>query len=66
MYRGGLRSEEALSLYPKDLNPEMGTLQVLHGKSIRSRVVGFDDGAWTAALAMVTSATITAQREWRR
>lgn len=26
LYRGGLRIEEALSLYPKDLDPERGTV----------------------------------------
>ena len=46
MYRGGLRSDEALALYPKDLDTDRGTIRVLHGKGDQSRIVGLDDGAW--------------------
>ncbi|MDQ6774131.1 MAG: tyrosine-type recombinase/integrase [Candidatus Dormibacteraeota bacterium] len=45
MYRGGLRVSEALALKPGDVDPERGTVRVLHGKGDRSRVVGLDDGA---------------------
>lgn len=46
MYRGGLRSGEALALYPKDVDRRAGTVRVLHGKGDRSRVVGLDSGAF--------------------
>jgi site-specific recombinase XerD len=42
LYRAGLRVSEALSLYPKDLNPEVGTVRVLHGKGAKARTVGLD------------------------
>jgi site-specific recombinase XerD len=46
MYRGGLRSGEALALYPKDVDRKAGTVRVLHGKGDHSRVVGLDPGAF--------------------
>lgn len=46
LYRGGLRLNEALQLFPKDLDPKKGTIRVLHGKGDKSRLVGLDDGAW--------------------
>jgi site-specific recombinase XerD len=46
LYRGGLRLNEALQLFPKDLAGEHCTLRVLHGKGDRARLVGLDDGAW--------------------
>jgi len=46
MYRGGLQSDEALALYPRDLDTDRGTIPVLHGKGDQSRIVGLDDGAW--------------------
>lgn len=49
MYRGGLRLGEALALRPKDVDPDRGTVTVLHGKGDRRRAVGLDPGA----LAMV-------------
>ena len=45
MYRGGLRVDEALSLFPKDLNLDEGTITILHGKGDRRRVVGIELGA---------------------
>jgi site-specific recombinase XerD len=42
MWRAGLRIAEALALRPKDINLESGTIQVLHGKGDRRRVVGID------------------------
>jgi site-specific recombinase XerD len=42
LYRGGLRVSEALSLFPKDLNPEAGTIRILHGKGAKARTVGLD------------------------
>jgi site-specific recombinase XerD len=46
LYRAGLRISEALSLTPKDLNAQAGTIRVLHGKGDKARVVGLDAGAW--------------------
>ena len=45
LYRTGLRINEALSLYPKDLELVDGSLRVLNGKGGRSRTVGLDPGA---------------------
>jgi len=45
LYRGGLRLSEALALHPKDVNPGLGTVRVLHGKGDRRRTVGLDPGA---------------------
>ncbi len=45
LYRTGLRINEALSLYPKDLELTDGSVRVLHGKGGRSRTVGLDPGA---------------------
>lgn len=45
MYRGGLRVDEALSLFPKDLDLDEGTITILHGKGDRRRVVGIEPGA---------------------
>ena len=44
MYRTGLRAAEALALRPADVNPERGTIRVLHGKGDKARTVGIDDG----------------------
>jgi len=46
MYRGGLRIAEALSLSPKDLDAERGTVRVLRGKGQKARTVGLDAGAF--------------------
>ena len=44
LYRAGLRINEALSLYPKDLELADGSVRVLNGKGGRSRTVGLDPG----------------------
>ena len=45
LYRAGLRINEALTLYPKDLELADGSVRVPHGKGGRSRTVGLDPGA---------------------
>jgi integrase len=45
MWRAGLRIGEALALYPKDINLELGEITVLHGKGDKRRVVAIDAGA---------------------
>ncbi len=45
LYRTGLRLSEALALRPKDVNLEVGSVTVLHGKGDRMRTVGIDPGA---------------------
>jgi len=45
LYRAGLRINEALSLYPKDLDLPGGSVRVLYGKGGRARTVGIDPGA---------------------
>ena len=47
LYRAGLRINEALTLYPKDLELADGSVRVLHGKGGRSRTIGLDPGAAT-------------------
>jgi len=42
LWRAGLRIDEALELRPKDIDLEAGTVQILHGKGNRRRVVGID------------------------
>jgi site-specific recombinase XerD len=42
MYRSGLRVSEALSLEPKDVDLDIGTIAVLHGKGDRRRTVGIE------------------------
>lgn len=42
LYRAGLRITEALSLFPKDLDPVAGTVTVLRGKGGKRRTVGLD------------------------
>ncbi len=44
LYRSGLRIAEALSLYPKDVDPERSSIRVLRGKGGKSRTVGIDAG----------------------
>lgn len=45
LYRAGLRINEALSLYQKDLDLANGIVRVLNGKGGKSRTVGIDAGA---------------------
>lgn len=44
LYRTGLRISEALSIMPKDLDLQNGSIRVLFGKGKRTRVVGLDAG----------------------
>jgi site-specific recombinase XerD len=44
MYRCGLRISEALDLRVADIDPDGGTVRVLHGKGNKARTVGTDDG----------------------
>jgi site-specific recombinase XerD len=53
MYRAGLRLSEALALKPKDVDPDAGTVTVLHGKGDRRRVVGLDPGSMAIVLRWV-------------
>jgi site-specific recombinase XerD len=53
MYRGGLRFGEALALKPKDIDPDQGTIMVLHGKGDRRRTVGLDPGAMAIILRWI-------------
>jgi site-specific recombinase XerD len=53
MYRAGLRLSEALALKPKDINPDAGTITVLHGKGDKRRVVGLDPGSMAILLRWV-------------
>jgi site-specific recombinase XerD len=46
LWRGGLRSAEALALELRDVDRDAGTLTVRHGKGNRRRVVGFDPAAF--------------------
>jgi len=45
LYRTGMRISEALALRPTDLNLEIGSVTVLHGKGDRRRTIGIDPGA---------------------
>jgi site-specific recombinase XerD len=42
LWRAGLRIAEALALFPKDLEQQLGAIVVLHGKKDRRRTVGVD------------------------
>ena len=59
LYRTGLRINEALSLYPKDLELVDGSVRVLHGKGGKSRTVGLDPGA-----AAVINRWLDARSQW--
>lgn len=45
LWRAGLRIAEALALEPQDLNLDVGTITVLHGKGDQWRIVGIDPQA---------------------
>ena len=45
LYRGGLRINEALDLFPKDIDHEAGSIRILNGKGGRARTVGIDPAA---------------------
>jgi site-specific recombinase XerC len=46
LWRAGLRIQEALDLYERDLEPRRGALLVRSGKGGRRREVGMDDWGW--------------------
>lgn len=46
LYRSGLRVSEALSLKPRDLDPDKGTVNVRDGKGHKPRIVGLDPGSF--------------------
>ena len=46
LWRGGLRIEEALGLYERDLDERRGALLVRNGKGGKRREIGMDDWAW--------------------
>lgn len=46
LWRGGLRSAEALALELRDVDQDAGTLTVRHGKGNQRRIVGFDSAAF--------------------
>src|SRR5688572_8255761 len=46
LYRTGLRIGEALSVLPKDLDANAGSIRVLNGKGGTARTVAMDPGAW--------------------
>lgn len=55
LYRGGLRTCEALALFPKDLGDH--ELRILHGKGDKARTVGLDPGAWELVQKWVSKRT---------
>ncbi len=46
LWRAGLRIQETLDLYERDLDPRRGSLLVRCGKNGRRREVGMDDWGW--------------------
>src|SRR6059036_1429582 len=46
-WRAGLRVQELLDLFPKDLDPDAGTVNVANGKGGRQRLVGLDPTAFS-------------------
>jgi site-specific recombinase XerD len=46
LWRAGLRIQEALDLYERDLDPRRGALLIRCGKGGRRREVGMDDWGW--------------------
>ena len=69
LYRAGLRINEALSLYPKDLDLADGSIRVLNGKGGRSRTVGLDPDAaavierWLEARSQCLTLALTGSDE---
>ena len=45
LWRSGLRTGEALGLFPKDVDLDEGVIRVLHGKGDKFRTVGVDEAA---------------------
>ena len=58
LYRSGLRINEALALYSKDIDFDSGAVRVLHGKGNKTRITGIDEGA----IAMLQEWLIARQR----
>ena len=54
LWRAGLRIQEALDLYERDLDPRRGALLIRSGKGGRRREVGMDDWGWEHLGAWVT------------
>ena len=52
LWRGGLRSAEALDLELRDIDQAAGTVTVRHGKGNRRRVVGLDPEAFAVLQGM--------------
>ena len=46
MWRGMLRISEALSIQPKDLDPDTGTVRILRGKGNKARTIALDPQAF--------------------
>jgi len=46
LWRSGLRISEALMLYPRDLDPQQGSVRVRRGKGGKARLVGLDPQAF--------------------
>ena len=66
LYRGGLRINEALALRVSDVNPDRGTIRVLHGKGDKARTVAIDDGGIAIIQRwMDVRAFVAAQAGWR-
>ena len=65
LYRAGLRIGECLALLPKDLDPDQGTLRVLHGKGDKARVVGLDPGAWAVVQRWLDRRTTLGIGAWK-
>ena len=57
LYRAGLRLSEALALMSKDIDPDGGSVTVLHGKGDRRRVVGLDPGSMAILMRWVERRT---------
>jgi site-specific recombinase XerD len=53
LWRAGLRIQEALDLYERDLDPRRGALLIRQGKGGRRREVGMDDWGWEHLSAWV-------------
>jgi site-specific recombinase XerD len=53
LWRAGLRISEALDLRCSDVDPERGTIRVLHGKGNRARTVGLGPGEMAVVLRWI-------------
>jgi integrase/recombinase XerD len=57
LWRGGLRSAEALALELRDVDRDAGTITIRHGKGNRRRVVGLDPSAFAVIEAWLAART---------